>query len=332
MFQKTMRVSTLVGVLISSLATVKVNGTCERDVEEIYKVEGIKTSFEAMVDAYAKQCTTDNTCQFSNYEGTLVGVNKLVADSGGPEDLDLVELINADPDVIPEDITNLTEEEQAAIEAQLANQFDGIDQAELVENLKTNSPPIKLDATLDVSSFKTNETYLDYVSECTKLGAAITLVDIEFQAQGEKAFSDSLKEYTQDGLEVDVDIKMMGVPLCLSKTCDDQKDLAAVADKLLLNLLLEADLEGNLGEQSIDVPDNMDISQITNMASFDLFCTLGKIDGLEVCSFTVDRTSDVSDKAKATVLDAADKSDGKSKKTFGVMIAAVITLTSVLML
>jgi len=332
MFQKTMRLSTLVGVLISSLATVKVNGSCSKDVEEIYGIDDIQSSFQAMLVAYSNQCTTDGTCQFKNYEGTLVGVNKLVADSGGPENFNLVDLIDLAPDDL--EVEDLNEEAvadlQQDLQQDLENEFAGVDQDKLAALFKTNSPPIKLDATIDVSSFTEHETYVDYVSECEKLDVAVTTVDIEFQAKGDKAFAGIAADITNDGVEVDIDIKMMSVPLCLSKECDDVDDLSAIVDKLLASLLLAVDLE----DQDVDLGE-VNIEQILPLVSFANFCLFGKTDGLGVCALTVERSSGSTTGNDRTVgLDEASDttSDGKSKKTFGVMVAAVITLTSVLLL
>lgn len=331
MFPKTMRLSTLVVVLISSLATVKVNGTCSKDVEEIYEQEDILSSFQAMLAAYSNQCTTDKTCEFENYEGTLVGVNKLVADSGGPENFNLVDLIDLAPDDL--EVEDLNEEAvsdlQDELEQDLQAEFAGVDQNKLAELFKTNSPPIKLDATIEFSSFAEHETYVAYVSECEKLDVAITTVDIEFLAKGDKAFATMAKEFTNDGVEVDIDVNMMGVPLCLSSDCDDVDDLSEIADKLLTSLLLSADLEG----QDVDTG-NIEIEQVLSLLSFSNFCTFGLNDGLNVCSLNVERTSvSTSGKVnKAGVEDIDKKSDGKSNKNVGVMIAAVITLASVLLL
>lgn len=283
----------------------RVNGNCSRDVEDLYRTEAINATTQEMLNAYADKCSGLGACSITNYESTLVAANKLINDAGGPQD----SLANLGAD--------MTAEEANALGEELS---ENIDQEELQDLLLESFPPIIMNARLEFSSFTTDETYKNYASECDNVGGTVTPLNVEIIMKGKKSFATVLDTFGfSNGFEIDVDVEMKSVPICLSSSCDDEKNLEKVIDDVLKEQLQQQVIDqGNL-------PGNINVSGIQtvlDMASITAFCSFGLADGLETCVFTVERVT------KMGVEKSDNSSDGTSTKIITNFVFAIIFAVS----
>jgi len=303
--------STLFGALLSSLALVSVNGSCSRDVEAIYNDETLQNATQQMITVFGTKCGEDKSCTASNYEETLVATNKLIKDAGGPEDsLNIFGSgVNSDEvNALAEEVTKTLDNEQLAL------------------LIKESSPPISLMATVNFSTFTSDSSYKEYVAACTKLGATITPVNIDIVIKGAEAFATILETVTDNGFDMDIDVLMKSFPVCLSSSCDDEEDLSEVVDQVLGSQLLSA----NLDDLGTTLPEGLDadaLGQILKVATITNFCLFGLGDGLEKCTFTVQRTGE-----NQSSKNNGGTSDGYSNNIVTKFaIAAVVATTSLVL-
>jgi len=269
----------LLAVLLSSFTIVVVNGRCVRDVESVYQEEDFTASVGEMLQAYGEKCEEAATCKFSNYEDTLNSFTEVFEEAGIPTES------------IPTDISSLND---ISIET-AQNLFDeaavDMDQQAVQDILRKNSPPIGLIAKLEFATFTSDATYEKYVTECSKLGAEITNVEVEFVAKGDTVFKTFAQGVTDTGIKMDIDVTMTTVPVCLPSSCDDEEDLADIVDEILkVHLQNDPDIEKFLDE-TVQIDGDFDPKVILNFASFNGFCALGENDGLQVCDFKVKRSN-----------------------------------------
>lgn len=314
--------------LTCSLASVKVSANCSRAVDEIYNEESITSATTAMLEAYINTCDGEGYCTATGYEESVTAVNKLLIDSGMDEDFDVVKYLTSNAEGLDQSMTQ--EELEEVFTDQAQQDLDNIDTEKLVDELRTNTPPITLDADVTFDSFTTNSTYVKYVAECTEVGVPVTPVDVEFKAKGAQAFESVLGEQVSDGIDVDVDIKLMKVPICLPKDCDEVEDLSGEMDKLLVKYLTEA-YDSN--EVSIDGLS----PAVFSLLSLDTFCNFGLSDGLDECRFTAVRSSSKEVQSNGKTDGKSDgktdgKSDGMSWKSTENIFVVVVGMTSLALL
>lgn len=264
----------LLTALVSASTVGVVAGSCSRDVDAIYSDEKLSNATQKMIVAFSETCSKNGDCQASDYEETLVATNKLIRDAGGPEE----SLTIFGPGLDQEDVNGLAEDVS-----------NNVDNEKLAELVKENSPPIILTASVDFSSFTNNPDYVDYEKECERLGATVTPVDVRAIIKGDKGFANILQQITKNGFEMDVNVEMYSVPVCLASSCDREDDLSDVVDQVIGEVLLNVNLEDLEGE----LPDGLDegaLEQIMKVATIKNFCLFGTGDGLDECSFTVVRS------------------------------------------
>jgi len=268
----------LLAVLLSSFIIAVVNGRCVRDVEDVYQEEDFTASVGEMLQAYGEKCEEAATCEFSNYEDTLNSLTEVFEEAGIPTDS------------IPTDISSLNDMSIETVKKLFDEAVVDVDQQAVQDILRKNSPPVVLKAKLEFTTFTSDATYEKYVTECSKLGAEITNVEVEFVAKGDTVFKTFAQGVTDTGIKMDIDVTMTTVPVCLPSSCDDEEDLAEIVDEILkIHLQNDPDIAKFLDEIQID--GDFDPKIILNFASFNGFCVLGENDGLQVCDFNVERSN-----------------------------------------
>jgi len=264
-----MKLLPIYGIMLLSFSNVYVNGNCSSDVEDIYGTKAFTDVTAAYIEAFGRDCGSSNTCEATNYENTLVALNNLIEDSGGPEDsLSLT--------YVPS---------QAELE-ELAKELENTtDKDEFSKLLKENPPPLSIIGTADFDSYVMDETYVTYLSECQKQDGIMTPVDVEFIAKGSDAFEtygDMLD--VEGGLDIDIKLELYNMPVCLGSSCNNN-DLSDAVDRIILSQLLQVDVDEVSETAGVDASDYDVTKLIEQFASFESFCRLGKTDGLNTCSF-----------------------------------------------
>lgn len=282
-------------VLLASTAIVSVSGgRCEKDVEKMYKEdEALIEATGKMTEAYQASCQEAKTCEFSDYEETL------------EEFTDIFEEAGASPDSLPTNTSSLSDLDVNAIQT-LANQLQGeVDSQKLEELLKARSPSLGLTATMEFSSFvKSDPTYVDYVAKCSKADAKVTNVDVVFMAQGNTVFANLLKSLTSTGIQMDIDVTMKTLPVCMPSSCDGEEDLDDVVDEVIkTHFSNDEAVEDLLNNQ---LPDGIPGDVVQNALSPKSFCAIGTVDGLKECKFMVERSA----------VQPSQSEDGKSEGAF----------------
>ena len=76
----------------------------------------------------------------------------------------------------------------------------------------------------------------------------------------EKGFANILQQITKNGFEMDVNVEMYSVPVCLASSCDREDDLSDVVDQVIGEVLLNVNLEDLEGE----LPDGLELEHEEN--------------------------------------------------------------------
>merc|ERR1712130_841616 len=128
----------------------------------------------------------------------------------------------------------MTEEEVNALAKELG---DNINSETFLELMMESSPPISLTAYMDFSSFTSDQSYVKYANECIRLGAKIEPLDVLIVVTGNQSFLKAAEAFTKNGFDINVDVQMDSVPVCMTSACDEETDLTIIVDKLLGDFL-----------------------------------------------------------------------------------------------